>query len=383
MRIGFVSHSALKHGAERALLELVDALRALGVKSYVVVPGPGPLIREFEARGVPVFVIPYEWWVVDASLSIRGRLRKLRSHVAASRVIAHRLRECDCDVVYTNTITVCVGAMAAKVLRRPHVWHIHEFGYEHHGLHFELGEGTALWTMNHLSTVCIANSRAVAEKYGRFIPRRKLKTVYQSVTIPSHFRGVEQQVAPRDGHPLRYVVVGNIQRGKRQEDAIRALAEMTRRGMQAELVIVGDDNPEYRKFLDVMIRQHDLTSLVKFTGYLDSPLPIVQTASALITCSTFESFGRVVVEAMLLGVPVVGANSGGTAEIIEDGVTGLLYEPGHYQQLAAKLQYLADNPAVARSLTNEARRSAREQFSQDRYGIEMLHILEEIVGRRG
>ncbi len=382
MKVCFVSHSASKGGAERALIELVDALRQQDVESCIILPAHGMLTKEFEIRGIPISVIPYEWWM-NGTLSMRDRIRKLRGHLRAARRVAEWVLEWQCDVVYTNTITICVGAIAANLTRRPHVWHIHEYGSEHHGLKFEVGYRLALWIMDRSSSVCIANSKAVAQKYSEYIGAEKLRVVYQSVTIPPADASLESALQTAGHAAVRYVVVGSIQRGKRQEDAIRAVGELARGGVPAELVIVGvDGDSAYRTYLNELIREQGLESLVRFVGYVDSPYSLIRQATALVSCSVFESFGRVVVEAMLLGVPVIGASSGATAELIRDGHNGLLYTPGDNKELANKLKFLIEHPDVAQSLAREAQRWAVERFSEDRYGREIHEVLAGILRER-
>ena len=59
MKVCFISHSSMKGGAEKALLELVDALKKFDVKPYIVLPGQGPLIDELKHRRVAYCILPY------------------------------------------------------------------------------------------------------------------------------------------------------------------------------------------------------------------------------------------------------------------------------------------------------------------------------------
>ena len=164
MKICFVSHSSEKYGAERALLELLDALTKQGVECCVIVPRLGPLVEELEHRNLSYVVIPYKSWTGNKKSLRKSLLRTVRNLRMAIRIAA-TIKSLDCDVVYTNTITVCAGALAAKLLKRPHVWHIHEFGPDQNRQTFDLGQTLTFWLMNRLSTFCIANSQAIADQY--------------------------------------------------------------------------------------------------------------------------------------------------------------------------------------------------------------------------
>jgi glycosyltransferase involved in cell wall biosynthesis len=91
-------------------------------------------------------------------------------------------------------------------------------------------------------------------------------------------------------------------------------------------------------------------------------------------CSQCEAFGRVTVEAMRAGLPVCGTNSGGTPEIIEPGVAGLLSPAGDAKALAANLMTLEADEDLRRHLANGALKSS-QRFQRDRHDGELATIL--------
>jgi glycosyltransferase involved in cell wall biosynthesis len=103
-------------------------------------------------------------------------------------------------------------------------------------------------------------------------------------------------------------------------------------------------------------------------------------ADVVLMCSRWEAFGRATVEAMLAGKPVIGtANSGGTAELIQDGITGLLYKAGDHDELANKIQFLYENPQEKLKLGAAARLWATGRFTQERYAKETFTLLSEVL----
>ena len=86
---------------------------------------------------------------------------------------------------------------------------------------------------------------------------------------------------------------------------------------------------------------------MKFFGYVENTLPLIRGADVLLMCSRYDAFGRVTVEAMKLGKPVIGAKSGGTTELISEGFNGLLYTSGDHMELTGKIRYMYDHPHVA------------------------------------
>lgn len=382
-RVCFVAHGASMSGAERILLELVLALKAQGVGCCVLLPCPGPLARELGTHGIPAHVVRYRHWV-SGRCSLWRRAARAVWNLVMTIPTAVQIARWRCEVVCTNTVTVCVGSLAAWILHLPHVWFIHEFGREDHGLLFDLGDRISLHLMSRLSDLCVAISWAVHNKYEKHIPPHKIRVVYPSVVdsdpVLASATGFRQ---PRSS--LRCATVGSVHRGKGQEDAIRAVARLVySHRIEAKLLVIGPvSDQEYSQWLTRLTAELRLTEYVEFTGYVDSALPYIEGADVFIMCSRSEAFGRVTVEAMLLGRPVVGTRSGGTTELVEEGFNGLLYTPGDDEELADKLRWLYDHPDIAVAMGRHGRQWASGKFTAGRYARDVRAVLEEVTRQRG
>jgi len=363
-------------GGPRSLLETIDSLQKLGVECCVLLPAQGRLFDELSCRDIPVRVIPYERWLEATNYPLRERWRKLKRSFHIAFQIAAQIKEWQCDVVYTNTIAIGVGAFAAFLLGKPHIWHIREFVYEDHGQVFDLGRNLTLKLVDLLSQVCIVNSKAVAQKYEQWIAPAKLKVVYQAVSVTPG----EAIILPPIAN-FRCIIVGALVAGKRQEDAIRAIAQLVQTGVRVELLIVGDGDPQYREYLEAIAAENQAEQYVKFYGYADNPFPLMQSADVVLVCSRCEAFGRVTVEGMRAGKPIIGTRSGGTQELIRDEFNGLLYTAGDYRELAQKIRYFCDRPDLVKQMGENGRQWAAEQFTQARYGKEIYLLLKQLCGK--
>src|SRR5207247_7627515 len=123
----------------------------------------------------------------------------------------------------------------------------------------------------------------------------------------------------------RLLVIGGLVEGKGPADAVRALARLIKEGINAELSLVGEPFPGYRAVLEEIVRSEALAERVHFVGRVRDASRFLQDADLLLVCSRSEAFGRATIEGMLARKPVVGARCGATAELIQDGITGLLY----------------------------------------------------------
>jgi len=384
VKVCFISHSSARGGAESSLLELVDALSRRGVRCVCVLPEDGALNESLSARGVETIVTPFKRWVHSGKPFLERARRSLPlRHVPGVRRLAAVIRRSGCHVVCTNTVTVGAGAVAARVARKPHVWHIREFGYDDHGLSYDLGTRVSRKLIGRLSSACIANSEAVAEEYRPYLAGTELTVVYNSVEVPPPGDEPPEDLPWRHPGAIRCALPGKLVPGKGQEDAVRAMVNLTRGKVPAELLLLGGTgDAEYRRHIEWLVERNDLTDRVHMPGYSDDPLPLLNTADVVLICSRREAFGRVTVEGMKLGKPVIGARSGGTPEIVQQGETGLLYTPGDAEELAARIGRLHADRRLRDCLGARARVRARERFNQENYGREVEEILRRVV-RRG
>lgn len=377
MRVCFISHSAERYGAELALLELLKGLVEQGVDCKVLVPEKGPLLVALDKLHIEWRVIDYPLWAGPRRRRISRRITRTLGTLFWTIPIARAIVKWRCDVIYTNTVIVGAGALAAWLAHRPHIWHLHESGYCRERL-FDLGE-YAPRLINRLSARVIAISHAVEDEYARYIYPQKLRVIYQSVTLPEINENLPIRI--ENGQRFRCVIVGSLQASKGQDEAIVALAELVRRGVDAELLIVGTGNKRFRDSLVQQVKFLSLEERVIFYGYAENPLPLIHASDVILMCSRFEAFGRVTVETMLAGKPIIGTASGGTKELIEDGKTGLLYKPGNHNELANKIQYLYENPEESAVLGAAAFGWAEGRFSRERYAKEVLDLLDNVLTR--
>ena len=382
MRVCFISHSSKPGGgAERSLLDLIDAVKARNVECCCILPKPDQGMKDLlEQRGVKTLLVPFKWWMHSRRglyHTIRYRLPTYQALGIARLTLA--IRRLDCDLVYTNSLTVGAGAIASKLLGKPHIWHLREFGEDDFGLEYDWGRERSRKLINKLSSACIANSHAVANEFRTDV--ESIDVVYNSVSITNEVKCADD--APwRIPHAIRCIMVGKVTPGKGQQEAIKAIAKLDESNVPAELLIMGPAFGGYGSLVSNMVNDLNLDDRVHLCGPSSNPIPYIDSADVLLMCSRREAFGRVTVEAMKLGRPVIGSRSGGTPEIIDSGKTGLLYSPGDSKELADQIQYLYDHPSARQRMGETARRQAK-RYNSDELGDNVLKILNRVIGAKG
>lgn len=377
-RICFVSHSSGQRGAERALLEAIDALKCHSVIPSIIAPRPGPLLEQAQSSGIEVTVCPMFPWVTRRKHPARS-IAKTLTNFLLLLPLARAIRRSQCDLVYTNTFAVPNGALVASFLGIPHIWHIHEFADEDHGFLFDIGRPNATVLFRKLGGHFIFNSWAVARefgrKYGSDLVSKRGRVIYQSVTLPSD-EAAEPIRAPRaSGATL--LLVGALEKNKGQDDAIQAIASLRKLGRDVALVLVGDG--PYKSRLVELAQSLHISAQVCFVGFSDDVGRWYREADVVLVCSRGEAFGRVAVEGMLCNRVVVAANSGGLPEIVEHGRTGLLYEQGNIADLTRQIDHILSNRSYARTLAQQGQDRAQRSFTQNAYGASLFAYISELI----
>ncbi|MCV7093471.1 glycosyltransferase [Mycobacterium interjectum] len=167
------------------------------------------------------------------------------------------------------------------------------------------------------------------------------------------------------------VLVGHFFQSKGQHVAVEAVAIARKAGVELELTLVGPGDPEpVRK----LARTLGIADLVNIYGPTDDVGSYWAAAHVGLMCSDCEAFGRVTVEAMRAGLPVCGTNAGGTLEIIDPGVNGLLSAARDAKALAANLMLLESDEDLRRRLAVGAVETA-QRFERNRHDNELATVL--------
>ncbi len=185
------------------------------------------------------------------------------------------------------------------------------------------------------------------------------ETVRAKFGIPAHHRIV--------------VWIGRLAYQKDPQNFVRAAAQVCRDVLDVTCLMVGDG--PLRAEVEALIDELGMHGRILLTGFRDDVAELLSSASVLGHSSRFEGMGRVISEAMLLGVPVAGTAVDGVAEAIESGKRGgLLVPPEQPEQLAGALRTLLEDRELAARLTAEGKAWAWERFD----AREMVRLIEAI-----
>lgn len=363
------------YGADRVLLDSASSL-ATAFDVTVVLPGPGPLVQELEARGLRV--VQCRMPVLrNAAMRPRGFLRLVADAVRGALPAVRLIRRHGRDGVYVNTLTLPSWPLLARLAGSPSLCHVHEAEASQPRL---LRRGMALAPV--LADRVIANSRFTLDVLCEVAPRlrRRAAVVYNAVTAPGEASSAH---AGTDG-PLRLLVVGRLSPRKGPQVAVAVLEELVRRGVDARLDLVGSVFEGYEWFeeeLHAAVAAAGLGDRVAFLGFRADVWDHLRAADVVLVPSIAEeSFGLTTVEAVLAARPLLVSDSSGLREAAAGYASVQALPPGDVGAWADAVErVVADRAGYARAALADAD-EARRRHAPERYRDELVGELRALVG---
>jgi glycosyltransferase involved in cell wall biosynthesis len=368
-----VNHTATVGGGERSLLELLQGLPT-NILPALACP-EGELALAARKMGMPVAPIPE--MVLSFRLAPVGTTRGLANLVRAAAAVQRAERRFDADLVHANSVRAGLIVTSLRPFARaPAVVHVRDAlpaGATASLVRRAISSGAAL---------VIANSEFTATKFAESGSRDRVRAIHNAVDLERFDpTGIDREVArSRLGLGPRTVALGviaQISPWKAQDDALRALAVLRQYVPDVRLLIVGSarfargaesfDNRAFERSLHELVTLLSLEAAVDFLGERSDVPDILRALDLLLVPSWQEPFGRSIIEAMAMGVPVIATNSGGPAEIVTDGVDGVLLEPRQPERWAKAAASLVGTPDRLRTIAIAARRTAAVRFGRDEH----------------
>ena len=355
-------------GSYFSLLYLVANLERQRYEPVVVFAADTPLLPRFHAAGVRTLIRPMPAAVrlpgAPGRLAAKG-LNFWRGLVLEPLRLAALLRRERVDLVHLNNSIIrnhpwMVAAYFAGV---PCITH-------ERGINQRFPMRARILARRLQSIICI--SAAVRENFhARGLGKLRLVTIHNGLD-PASMCPTRPESAIRQelgvGPQQRLVgMIGNLRRWKGQDVVVRAVGLLRDEFPDLVCVLVGDSSPSdaaYRQEVDSLIDAWRLQGRVIITGYRDDVASYVAPLEIQIHASVSpEPFGRVLLEGMALSKPLVASGGGAVPEIVVDGQTGLLCEPGSPESFATALRSLLTDPRRGAAMGRAGQERLCAEFS--------------------
>lgn len=381
----FIDHSPTLGGASRVLLDLLSIIDRREVSPLVVCAAGSEIIPFVTELGIPVETAIMPWF--SRTSGSCARLLYLYRIVAFALFLGRLVIKHQAEVIHANNfIAVLYAALPAKILRRPLVWHMHDILAA--GWFNALFVNYAAWGATQI--ICVSEAtRAELLKFR--IDAGKCRIIYnylRSRTLSGETprRTLREEFTVPDGNKI-VGMVGNICRLKGQLIFLGAAREILLLHRDVTFMLVGTvNNPvdvPYRSAVDEYLRTNELSGQVILTGFrTDAPELIAEMDILVHPPILPESFGLVLLEAMVAGVPVIASEIGGIPEIVSDGVNGVLVPPDDIPALVAAVNKLLCDSPLRQRLGAAGKQTVATKFRADLFASEFAEVYRQLLGGR-
>lgn len=371
------------YGAQRSLFTLVTNLPREKFAPVVLLPGEGIVATEYRRAGIEVAVIPLaglanQFGGIIPRLPLYGKVAVGLSLLIYNLKVAYWLLRKKIDAVYANDLrAVMYVGLAAKLLGKPLLWYVRGIGQP------SLLSSLGLRLADKVILIADGVRGTFSEQdYERHL--HKFVKLYTGFDVNTFALGMQDKNQLRNHHgiPVNALVlglVGSITRNKGHEQLIRALGLLGEWGINTHVLFIGDSpvgHEDYRKLLEGLMEELQLTANVHWIGYQDRVAEYYQALDVLVLPSRSEGLPRVVVEALAAGLPVVASDVGGVKEILTSEQLGRVVPPDNVEALAKALKNVLQN----REMYSEQYRALRQEYVQKQFSIEAyVRGFEKIV----
>jgi glycosyltransferase involved in cell wall biosynthesis len=396
MKILYLSACSQLGGAERALLDMLAAMRAANshLSLHLVTTEDGPLVSECRALDVEATVVALPKRVArlgDAPEQTRVS-HLLNLFAAAPSIIAYLLRlrrvirSFAPDVVHTNGFKVHVLGAFAKPRAAALVWHIHDFVSSRPVM------AKFLPRLSRFCRVAVANSGAVAADVRAVCGERlEVKTIHNAVDLQRFSAtgaliNLDELAGMRPSVPdtIQVGLVATLARWKGHETFLRAMS-LVPRELPIRGYIVGDaiyqtDGSQHSiDELRALAHKLGVSDRVGFTGFINDSAAAMRALDVVVHASTDrEPFGLVIAEAAACGKAIIASENAGATELMRDRIDFVGHDAGDSLSLAVQIVHLAADAVSRTRLGANARATSERCFDRGRLGFELIAVYRSL-----
>lgn len=376
----FVTHTVRMGGANQSMLRLMLELRdRYQIIPIVLMPKISSKVPKWnisvacDQNNIQWYSCRYYWFMGKNRFK---SVAKYLSNIFLYPHVIYKLWKLNVDLVHTNGSVIDIGAWISRFKRKPHVWHLREFGYEDFQLRPVLGHPFQKFLYRNGGDAFVAISKAVASKYSALICDKKLELIYNGIQPPP--------VRCYSNHcniNVEFCILGRVSIAKNQKEVINALDILVnKRGIKnLHLTMIGEASSEYALEVIHQIEEKHLNDYVTLTGERNNVSELLAQMDVGLMLSTSEAFGRVTIEYMMHNLAVIATDTGANPEIITNRYDGLIYRYGDVQMLANSMQELIETPHDLIKYAKRGQEKALSEFTSEKNSSSIFKLYNNVV----
>lgn len=365
-------------GACLSGITLAKCLKKNGVEVVLVVKKKTQQILKNEGIDCHV-IMPTRGWTVSLKYSrikrcLYGVIAKVWNIIPYRQILRIVKRE-NPDIVHMDVATGYLAAKAAVKCEKRLIWHIRELIEEGFNCRW-FNQKKALQLMSRADCL-ISISNCVYNTFHALLPQTPNRVIYNGVDM-DYYKNEEHQIFSKEA--TVFTIAGQIAEHKGQLEALMGLTCILKERDDVEFWIAGKGNQSEIDKIRLYIKEKEIPETkVKFLGFVNDMASVWGKTDVAVVASRCEAFGRVTVEAMASGCLILGTNTGGTDELIEDGVTGIKYQQGDPDSMATRAAYILANKPQMQKIAAAGRTYAINTFTAEQNAKQIKELYERIL----
>lgn len=388
-RVLILNSSVSGGGAGKQLIHLVKSFDRNKIKTIVVIPFDGVVGEALRDAGVEVRyhrLLPERFGTTYLKIPsfLRGpileRIINLCLFPSIIKDLKTVVRELNIDVIYGNhLIQFPIAIGLGRATEKPVIIHSREI------VESKFENRLYKWlSSSPVVKKVVCSSQGSSRTYQSL---GKNRIIHDCLAISDHIKNVKPCLRKEfnlSNEHLVFGFMGRLVEWKGVPLLIEAFALVAGEYSNARLVIVGGNNTGARRdFLGdykTLVKDLALEDQVIFPGFKKDPRPYAADFDVAVLPSIKpEPFGMVIIESMAFGIPPLVSGHGGAVEIVEDGVTGLYFEPGNREDLAAKMKKLLVDRKYREQLGAAAAKDVAQRFDISNRGNIYTDVVMEVA----
>lgn len=375
MKILYVVHITHNDGSTLSFLTLLKGTLSFGHEAVVIMPEEdSEFVLKLDSINVKHYVLPVrvKSWPGFVGLKrkmfypfvlIRDFVRRKKEIVQLDRVV--RIERP--DIIHTNVSPVDIGHVVAKKNHIPHVWHIREYCDKDFSIRlfpsgkFYRKQFRGDWTV--AITKDLQSYNSLIDCDHSFVIYNGVRSIKDACFYP---------------HKQKYFLCASrISEEKGHDRMIRVFASFVKSNPEYKLIILGEGYDYYVNSLKLLVRELGAEDSICFEGFTSDVDSYLRYASALLVASPSEGFGRMTAEAAFAGCLVIGFNSAGTKEILEETGGFLWDNDTDFEKAMEYVANMSEEEYKSKALYAQSR--AKSLYSQESYISSMMSLYSEIL----
>ncbi len=345
-------------GVERGTVDLAKYLVKSGHKAVVVSNG-GTMVEDLVKAGVIHYKLPVH---KKSIIHIFMMIPKLVEIIKKEKI----------DIVHARSrMPAWIAFFACRKTKTVFITTCHGY-YKKHLASFSMGWGKQVIVPSNVI------ARHMIEDFG--VPHDRIRLIPRSVEM-ERFKFVSPEIKRKE--TFNVGIVGRITPLKGHLDFIKAMAKLKKQLPNLKVWIVGEapsSKEAYKEQLKILTKRLGLGNCTEFLGTKKNIPEVMSCLDALVlSTTTQEAFGRVIIEAQAAGVPVVATAVGGVIDIVEDGKNGFLVSPGDPQGIADALLKIQKDVRLAQKIAENAYEKVKKEYNLDLMVERTLNVYKEAL----